>query len=83
MLGIAQLFAKTDDVTREQLLHSRVDVLVLVTNNAHQLPNDLRIRFAIESVIGWAGFSEDLDQRAMNCTTPRAIRPQERAVDVE
>jgi hypothetical protein len=54
-----------------------------VTNNAHQLPNDLRIRFAIESVIGWAGFSEDLDQRAMNCTTPRAIRPQESAVDVE
>ena len=83
MLGITQLLTEADDITSEQLLHTLVDVLVFMTNDAHQLANDLGICLAIESVIGWTGVTKDLDERTMNCSTPRAVCPEQRAVDVE
>jgi hypothetical protein len=83
MLRIAELFAEAHYITSEQLLHARVNVFIFVPDDAHQLTDYLRIGLSVESMIGWSRVAKDLDQRAMNGAAPRAVRPEERAVDVE
>src|SRR5690348_6367510 len=83
MLGVAQLFAQANHIAIEKFLHARVDVLVLVPNDTHQLANDLRIGLPIEAVIRWSGLAEDLGERPMNCSSAGAIGPEKSAVDVE
>ena len=83
MVWIAQLLTETYEIAREQLLHSGVDVFVLVPNVAHQLTDDLRIRLSVEPVILRPRLAEDFNQCAMYCTTTRAIGQEQRTVDVE
>jgi hypothetical protein len=70
---VAQLLAKTDHITIEQLLHARVDVLVVVADDAHQLSDDLRVGLPVEAMVRWSGVAEDLNQRAVDRTPTCAI----------
>ena len=71
------------DVSVEHQRHARVDVIVGVAGQPHQLANYLRIGLTVEAMVGGSTVAEHLDERAMDCTLPRTVGEKDRSVDVE
>ncbi len=82
-LPTLRAFAQSFEIDPDQLLHPRIDVLIGVSFQAHNVSHDLLVGFSVVPVRRIAGRAEDRSQRPPHRCASESVGIEKRAVDVE